>query len=242
LDYRALAMAPDLISAVETALGALGVDLARVGAAWARATPLVVLVPAFGLRTLPLPARITMALAFAAAIFPAVTIHSSSALVPAAPLLVELVAGLPIAIATAVPLWAATMAGGLADTLRGSNEGSSFSVIEGRATPLAVLFSLGAAAVFFASGGPSRAAMALLEPHAGPSWANVAVQLHHGITLAVAVAAPVLAASIVLEVATALIARAGSPAHVDTIVAPVKSLTLLVIVALALDRMMTVLR
>lgn len=232
---------------IAEALRAMGIDLGRLGAAWARALPLVVLVPAFGLRALSAPARVTLGLAFALAIFPAMASAATvdpgaSPALAALPLATEVMRGLPIAIATAVPLWAATMAGGLADSLRNANEGAPFAVIEGRATPLAVLFSLGAATIFFASGGPARAALALVAAPAESPWLSVAANLTNGITLAVAIAAPVLAASIVLEVAGALIARAASPAHVDAILQPTKALALLVVVALAFDRMLTLLR
>ena len=52
-----------------------------LGLAWARALPAVTLVPAFGLRAVPGPARPAMALALAACIFPALApvAHTSSA-------------------------------------------------------------------------------------------------------------------------------------------------------------------
>lgn len=238
---------PGLVDAIEEAMRLSHVDLALVGRAWARATPLVVLVPAFGLKALPTPVRMTLGLAFAMTIYPGILIEVPSlagdALVSPMPaaLVIELARGIPIALATAVPLWAATMAGGLADNLRGANEPSSFSVVEGRATSIAILFSLGAAVLFFATGGPARAVLALTLAPATPFIAAVTA-LVHGIGLAVAIAAPILAASIVLEVGSALIARAASPAHVDALLSPLKALALLTFIALSLDRMLALAR
>ena len=84
---------------------------------------LLTLVPAFGLRALPLAARGVVGLALAAAVAPAVA--STSVATPArlpwiALAFEQIVRGLPVAVAAAVPLWAATMAGGLVDTLRGA--------------------------------------------------------------------------------------------------------------------------
>ena len=69
--------------------------------------------------------------------------------------------GLPVAIAAAVPLWAATMAGGLVDSLRGAQAELQVSVVEGKSSPLGVPFSILASCIFLATGGPSRIAGAL---------------------------------------------------------------------------------
>jgi len=54
-------------------------------------------------------------------------------------------------------------------------------------------------------------------------------------------AAPLLAAAVVLELAFAMIARAASPAQVHALLAPVRALGLLAIVAIVLDRIAGVL-
>src|SRR5258706_596238 len=76
------------------------------------------------------------------------------------PLLVlgEIVRGIPIALAAAIPLWAATMAGGVADALRGAQATVTAPTMEGRASPLGVPLSLLACALFLATGGPARIA------------------------------------------------------------------------------------
>src|SRR5580700_3879875 len=103
---------PSVVGTVADAFAQSGIDLAALGLAWARVMPAVTLVPAFGLRALPAPARAVMGLAFAASIFPAMAPVAAGATQPWALLaVVEIVRGLPVALAAAIPLWAATMAG-----------------------------------------------------------------------------------------------------------------------------------
>ena len=86
-------------------------DLVAFGLAWARALPTIALVPAFGLRALPAPARGIVALALAAAFWPAAApaARVDTAVPWIALALEQILLGLPIAVAAAVPLWAATM-------------------------------------------------------------------------------------------------------------------------------------
>ena len=232
---------PGLVGTLVEALARSGVDLAALGLAWARAAPSVALVPAFGLKALPAPARAVMGLAFAACVFPAVRPVISNASQPwLVLLLVELARGLPVALAAAVPLWAATMAGGVVDALRASQETVSVPTVEGRATPLGVLLSLLACAIFLATGGPARVAAALalrpIGPHPLLAAANDIVG---GIGLAVALGGPLLASAIVVELAAALVARAASPAQVHALLAPLRALGTLVIVAVVFERLAT---
>jgi type III secretory pathway component EscT len=215
-------------------------DLQGLGLAWARFAPTLAIVPAFGLRALPTPARAILGLALGAGIYPAlvpiVTDHPSA---PWCVLALEQIAfGVPVALAAAIPLWAATMAGGLVDAVRGAQEGSGLAVVEGsKASPHGVLLSLLASVVFLSTGGPARIAAALatttLPEH--PLLAATHV-LTAGIGLAVALAAPVLAAAVVLEIAFALVARAASPSQVHALVAPLRALGLLAIMAIVLER------
>jgi len=233
-----------VLGEVTRAFAEAGVDLERWGLAWARAMPTVALVPAFGLRAMPTPARGVMGMVLALSIFPAVAPPSGpAAALPWVALAgVEIVRGLPIAIAAAVPLWAATMAGGTIDALRGANDAVQAPVIEGRTTTLGAPLSLLASFLFLAQGGPARVALALATrpPAAHPALA-VAHDLSTGIGLAIAVAAPLLAASVVLEVAGALVARAASPAQVHAVYSPLRSLGVLCIFALVFDRLAGVL-
>ena len=219
-------------------------DLEGLGLAWARFAPTLAIVPAFGLRALPTAARGILGLALAAAIYPALAPLARDPHLPWVALaLREIMLGLPVALAAAIPLWAATMAGGLVDSLRGAQEASGVAVVEGgRSSPLGVLLSMLASVVFLSTGGPARVAAALAST-TSPERPLLAAShaLTAGITLAVAVGAPLLAAAVVIEVAFALVARAASPAQVHALLAPLRALGLLAVVALVLERLVTVL-
>lgn len=216
-------------------------DLQGLGLAWARLAPTLAIVPAFGLKALPASARGIVGVSLAAGIYPAlVPIVTTNR--PATPWFVlaleELVLGIPIALAAAIPLWAATMAGGLVDSLRGTQDGAGLAVVEGnRASPLAILLSLLASIVFLATGGPARTTAALARGAIGehPLLA-ISDALVAGVGLAVAIGAPLLAAAVVLEIAFALVARAASPAQIHALLAPLRALGLLAIVAVVLER------
>jgi type III secretory pathway component EscT len=240
---------PSLLSSVASALTRADLDLEAVGLAWARALPAVAIVPAFGLRALPPAARAVFALALAAVVFPALSwMHppgpgSHSPTLAPWPLAAvgEMLLGLPVAIAAAVPLWAATMAGGCLDALRGGTaQGApSAPTVEAGATPLGVVFSILASAIFLGSGGPARVALALVAaptPEGHPVL-SVVRDLTEGIALAVAIGGPLLAASVVIEVAGALLARAAAPAQLHLLLAPLRALALLVLLGISLERM-----
>jgi type III secretory pathway component EscT len=232
------ASAPSLLREVEGAFAAAGVDLAALGLAWARVTPAVALVPAFGLRAVPTAARGVFALALAASVYPALAGEARVSHLPwAVAALIEAMRGLPIALAAAVPLWASTMAGGVLDALRGASDSASAPTVEGRATPLGVPLSLLACAIFLATGGPSRVVSALVSrPLAAHPLLAAAHDLTAGIALAVAVGGPLLAAAVVLELTFALVARAASPAQVHALLAPLRALGILAILGVVLDR------
>jgi type III secretory pathway component EscT len=201
-------------------------------------------VPAYRLRALPTPARGVLALALAAAIYPALLpVVIAQRGTPWFVLALEqIVLGLPVALAAAVTLWAATMAGGLVDVLRGSPEGPGLAVVDGKPSSFGVLLSLFASVVFLATGGASRAASALAsyELPAHPLVA-AAHDIVSGIGLAIALGGPLLAAAVVLEVAFALVARAAAPAQIHALLAPLRAMGLLAIVAIVLERLATLL-
>jgi type III secretory pathway component EscT len=241
-------VAPDgpetsVVAVVAEAFARSGVDLGALGLAWARVMPAVTIVPAFGLRALPAPARVVMGLAFAASVFPALLPQAAMTTQPWALLaLIEVARGLPVAIAAAVPLWAATMAGGVADALRGSKETPQVPAVEGSATPLGIPLSLLASAIFLATGGPSRVVMALAQrPVGAHPLVAAASDIVSGIALAVALGGPLLAAAVVIEIAGALIARAAAPAQVHALLAPLRALGTLAVMAVVLERVAGVL-
>lgn len=233
-----LQSAADAIAGVDSAT-----DWFRLALGWARALPLVTLVPAFGLRALPAPARVVIGFVLAAAYFPAITPAAADAARPwAVQALVEAARGLPVAIAAAVPLWAATMAGGVVDALRGSRETTTSAVVEGAATPMGVPFSILASAIFLSTGGPARAVAALaVKPGDTNPLLAATGDLVGGIAFAVALAGPLLAAAVVLEIAAALIARAASPAQVHALLAPLRALGILAVTAIAFERIASIL-
>lgn len=220
------------------------VELQSLGLAWARFAPTLALVPAFGLKALPTPARAILGLALAAGIYPALVPIVTDSDAPWFALALEQIAlGVPVALAAAIPLWAATMAGGLVDSLRGAQEGAGLAVVEGgRATPFGVLLSLLASIVFLATGGPARVATALAATTLGDHPLAVAAHsITAGIELAISIGAPLLAASIVLEIAFALVARAASPSQIHALLAPLRALGLLAIFAVVIERLANVL-
>lgn len=219
-----------------------GVDLGGLGLAWARVTPTVTLVPAFGLRALPAAARGVMALALAACIYPAVAPVAPALHVPWPLLLLdEVLRGLPIAIATAAVLWAATMVGGMLDNLRGAQDSVQVPVVEGRTTPMAVPFALLASTIFVTTGGPARVARALaVAPLPDHPLLAAMTDLTGSIALAVSIGAPLLVASLVIEVTAAVIARASSPAQIHALLAPLRTMGLLIVCGVVLDRIAAV--
>ena len=112
--------------------------------------------------------------------------------------------------------------------------------VEDRASPLGTLFSLLACVLFLGLGGPARVVGLLATPvPLEGGAARAAADIAAGIGVGVAIAAPFIAASIVLEIAGALVARAASPAYLHVFLAPIRSLALLTLAALLLERIAT---
>ncbi|HEY1954077.1 MAG TPA: flagellar biosynthetic protein FliR [Polyangiaceae bacterium] len=233
---------PGVLNEVVVAFRDAGVDLGALGLAWARVTPAVTIVPAFGLRALPAPARGVIALALAACIYPSVTPIAATLDVPWPLLLVgEVLRGLPVAIAAAAVLWGATMVGGMLDNLRGSQDSMQVPVIEGQTTPMAIPFTLLGGAIFLTTGGPARIAQALATaPIPAHPLLGAVNDLAGSVALAVSIGAPLLVASLVIEVTGAVIARASSPAQIHALLAPLRAMGLLVVCGIVLDRIAAV--
>jgi type III secretory pathway component EscT len=228
-----------------------GIDASALLLGWARAAPAVAIIPAFGLRALPAAPRAVLALGLAAAISPALGLAEISAWPDGGEtaigwlvrVLAEVARGLPVALAAAIPLWAATMAGGVADALRGSQDAPSVPVIEGRATPTGVPLSMLASALFLTTGGPARVASALARVNAHlPPLVAAVEDVAHGTSVAVTLGSPLLAAAVVVETAGALVARAATPAQVHAILAPLRALAALAVLALVFERLESALR
>jgi len=219
----------------------LGDDPLAWALAWARALPLLVIVPAFGLGGVAAPIRVALAFGIAGCIAPA--LHGSVATgVPYwLALLREAASGVPVALGTAAILWAAVMAGGLIDNLRGGRESADLSVQGEPSTLFGAMFGLLAALGFLETGGASRVASALAEPRLHTTFAVAAERLSESVGIAVAVAAPLVVGSLLIELAGAFVARAASPAYVVPLIAPLRSLGVLFVVWLALDRVVELL-
>jgi flagellar biosynthetic protein FliR len=241
LAQRSLPLVQPLIDPAQIlppAFAAWGLDLRGWALAWARVAPSLTLVPAFGLNALPMETRAALGLALAVSIAPSLEPAQLSAPFAMA-LLFEAARGLPVALAASGALWAAGMAGGLTDNLRGAREGQALPIVDEEATPLGALLSLLVSLLFLESGGAARVAAALgsnATVSHGVLW-RVSLGLTHSIELALAVAAPIVAVSIIIEVASALISRAATPAHISAVLAPLRSILILVAFALLFERM-----
>jgi flagellar biosynthesis protein FliR len=230
--------APTLFAAVERALELSALDLRAWLLGWARAVPAVALVPAFGLRALPVPARAAMGLILALTIAPSLRPVAERPEAFPWRLLIEVLNGLPVAITAATALWVASMVGGLVDNLRGAQERLALPNVEPDASPLGAMLGMLAAVLFLETGGPAQLAAALAQPGTvgvGPILGS-AKALVAGIEFTIAVAVPLVVTSLVVEVTALLVARAAQPAPFATVLAPLRSIVILGVLAVLLDR------
>jgi flagellar biosynthesis protein FliR len=234
------AMGQALLDAVSRELVKSGIDPGAWALGWARVLPSVVLVPAFGLRALPVFAQALFAFILAACVTPALGPLLAAREPSFVSLLVQVATGLPVAVSAATTLWAAGMTGNLLDELRGATPGPGLvPSVDSGTTPLGVLLSLGAAAAFLELGGPVRLteALSVLEPISEQNIWQVVRTLGQGVQLAVLISAPLLAFALFFEVFQALITRAASSPGISFNWLPVRALALLAIVALLLERL-----
>jgi type III secretion protein T len=239
-DFSALPSTPGFdAAAFLRALFGEAPDLSTWGLGVARLLPVVIILPAFGLSAVALPVRLALGVALALAVLPAATAFSPAQGSYLLALGLEALRGVPLALSSSAILWAATMAGGLVDNLRGAREPASLPTFEEQGTPLGALLALLAALAFLESGGAARVALAsasLPAPSASP-FAAAAFDLTRAIEIALAVAAPLAAVSIVVELAAALVTRAATPAHLGALIAPLRAVVLLSVAALLVERM-----
>jgi flagellar biosynthetic protein FliR len=225
-----------------TLLAAMTGDVGGWLRAWARVSPLLTLVPIFGGSALPAATRAGLGAALALAIAPALRPVGSQAFPLPLELAAEAARGLPVALGAALLIHAALMAGGAMDDLRGGRESSSLPVFDSEHTPLGALLAMLVTILLLESGGASRLVATLAQPVLAPtSLAVIVSQIAAVVSTAVAVAAPVAAVSLLSSVVEALLARAASPAHVSALLAPLRTVVVLAIAALALDRMVALL-
>lgn len=204
----------------------LGLSWQQMLLAWARILPLVVMVPAFGSRLMPAPARAVFGLALAALLLPTVVARTDTATDFGVAFLGELLRGLPVALSSGALIWGAMMAGGLVDDLRGASQQQSQLFQEAR-SPLGALIGLFAVGGFLELGGVESALSALVVEPTGAPLAVAVRDLVSSLNIAFALCAPLLCVAVVWEVAGALIARAATPAHVQSLLAPLRAMVIL---------------
>ena len=214
-------------------------DLAAWGLGVARLLPVVTILPAFGLSAVAVPVRFALGVALAITVLPAATPFSPAEGGYAVAFGLEVLRGVPLALSSSAILWAATMAGGLVDNLRGARETAALPVFEEPGAPLGALLALLAGLAFLESGGAARVALAsaTLPATSASLFRAAAFDLTRAIEIALAVAAPLAAVSIVVELAAALVSRAAAPAQIGALIAPLGSVVLLGVAALLVERM-----
>lgn len=204
------ALLSQLLSALVAALQLeAGVDLASWLLALARLIPSLALVPGLGLGVLPLPTRIAIGLSLTASAGwcrqgPTTPLSELSA----GRIVYELGAGMPLALAATVSLWAAVETGAVADWLRQDPRRRAVAGLGLPATSLGTVLGLLSVVGFLGAGGPARLASASLWP--APKALELpalAAQLVLGIDLAVHLAAPLLAGAVVLGLTQGLLGR-----------------------------------
>lgn len=229
---------PSILDALTAVFAQTGVEPRAWALGFARATPAVTLVPAFGLGAVPAPTRLVLGLALGLCIAPALSADVSAGGPLAVALGREALVGLPVALLASLSIYVAAMAGGLVDDLRGAREGVTLPALPEQMPPVAALFALLASIAFLETGGASRVASALSSPLLSTrfSWPAVTQAFASSVELAFAIAAPLAVASVLLETGSALIARAATPAFIGPVLAPLKSVALLGVLALVFER------
>ncbi len=232
--------------------GLLVVALALGGA---RAAPVVWMVNPLGGTRLPAPARIGLSLLLAGLAAPLLVASAATAGLDQAAtgrlillLARELLIGLVLGLVASAAFQAAETAGRLADTIRGANLAEVLDPTSGqRASPLGALYLLIATLVFFAIGGVPRILDALLASYralpigggldaAGARGGAALVMTASARVIAsgVGLAAPIIVALWLADLALGLIARAAPQLPVYFLGLPLKGLLALGLVLVGL--------
>ena len=224
-----------------TEAGPLAVLILAVALGAARATPIVWMVAPLGGPRLPTPVRAGLALLLAA-------LARASAGGLAVAFAREVVVGLCLGFVASAAFRAAEIAGRLGDTLRGANIAEILvPTAEERSSPLGVLYLLIATLIFLQIGGVPRLCDALLDsyrvlPVGGGLDAGAARRAAAVVTVAsarliasgVALAAPVIVALWLTDLALGLVARAAPQVPVYFIGLPLKGLLAIGLVLICL--------
>jgi type III secretion protein SpaR/YscT/HrcT len=251
------------VDAVFAQLGLAGVlhpgRILLVGALIAaRILPVFVLAPLFGGRVVPATAKLAVSLAFAALVYPAVEAGTPD-LGPLGPVLLvalflkEILLGATIAYLVSLPFWAAEAAGRLVDTARGA----SFSEVlvpqlGTRTSPLAdfsmqlvvvLFFSTGLHLVFLRALGASFETVPVWGFSAAePGLLALAVSTTTRLFwVALGLAAPVLAALFLTDLALGFVSRVAPQIQIFFIGMPAKAVLGVTVFLLALSSLAFVL-
>jgi flagellar biosynthesis protein FliR len=235
--------------------GRLAVLILAVALGAARATPIVWMVAPLGGPRLPTPVRAGLALLLAALASPALiasagaaALAQASAVELALAFAREVLVGLCLGFVASAAFRAAEIAGRLGDTLRGANIAEILvPTAEERSSPLGVLYLLITTIIFLQIGGVPRLCDALLDsyrvlPVGGGLDAGAAHRAAAVVTVAsarliasgVALAAPVIVALWLTDLALGLVARAAPQVPVYFIGLPLKGLLAIGLVLLCL--------
>jgi flagellar biosynthesis protein FliR len=214
----------------------------------ARVTPLFLVAPLFSSRQLPPRVRTVVAVALAIGLTP-LALHGQQvplSVLPLAGLIVkELLVGLAFALSIAILFAAIESAGALLDVAIGFSFGSVVDPLTGnQSAVLAQLYSLVALAIFLVIGGDAWLIRGLARTFdlvpltKGPQLASLAGGVERVFTTiftsALEVAAPVLLAAVITDVAFGVVSRVVPQLNVFGVGFPVKVVVGLLVVAASL--------
>ncbi len=234
----------------------LVVDLQELAATWllasARAVPVAWAIPAFGGVSLPAVIRLVIGLGLALLCLPSVGTPPpiGDALIWGVLLAREILVGITLAFVCSCMFRAAESAGHIFDVARGANLASVQSPTSHEAqSPLALLMLLLAAVAFFQIGGPGHIGWALRRSYEaiplawdrpfdtqGAAAAAVTASAKL-IESAISLAAPILVAGLLADLALGLVGRAVPQVPVVFAGAPLKSVVVVAVLLLGLGGM-----
>jgi len=221
------------------ALTGLGLSTWVIG--WAKALPVVVIVPALGLRSMPTTLKSALALALMVAVIPGMGIQNEPLSV--ASLTLAVFDGVTTALPAALGIWIATMAGSLYDELTGAEKSLSSGLWDSESSATGTLFGFVAAIAFLAQGGAAKLVFALSRPvaHSQLTLRHLADQLNSGVSIAIVVSGPLVIAALLITLASMLSARSLHVSAARALVLPLQGIFRLLALAVLLEWVLTAL-
>ncbi len=209
---------------------------------WAGVVPIVALVPAFLPQGVGAGPRAAVGLSLCVVLLPEVVPHGGVA--PGwSELVLRFFRGCTLAVSASIAMWTAQMVGALWDELRGARDSGKALLAQAPSGPLGTLVSLFVAMTFLHLGGASlllgRLAASPLPSR--PVVLGVVENLTAGVSVALALATPLLVTQVLLEVTLALLARAASPVSLSASLAAARAVVLLAVAGLLGERLLSVL-